>query len=335
MLTGLVGSAVLGMLSLSGPAQAATVTVVIPASQLLFFPRVVVINVGDTVTWQNASGGMTHTVTSDDGGATFDSGSLGAGATFSHQFANAGVFPYSCTVSTHAAQGMRGIVIVGSATRTARLSSEIAVTLSAWNFDADGADAADTVANADNTRTLTAGSATLRAGLTVPAGALITGVEVAGCDNGSGTLDATLKECADPPGTTPVGVCNTVATASLSVGGGGCGFAFGSPTAGSVSWTTDNYGYTYIVEASLSNNQALRSVRVFYKKQISPPPTTATFGDVPTNHGFFQFIEAMVKAGITSGCLAGNPPNYCPDNPVTRGQMAVFLSRLGGLNWPN
>jgi serine protease AprX len=38
-------------------------------------------------------------------------------------------------------------------------------------------------------------------------------------------------------------------------------------------------------------------------------------------------IEAIAAAGITRGC---NPPSfdrYCPDDPVTRGQMAAFLNR--------
>jgi hypothetical protein len=56
----------------------------------------------------------------------------------------------------------------------------------------------------------------------------------------------------------------------------------------------------------------------------------ATFGDVPTNHQFFRFIEALVSSGITSGCGGGN---YCPNDPVTRGQMAVFLSTALGLHF--
>ena len=59
---------------------------------------------------------------------------------------------------------------------------------------------------------------------------------------------------------------------------------------------------------------------------------TATFGDVPTSHPQFQFIEALVASGVTAGCGGGN---YCPGNPLTRGQMAVFLSKLVGLSWPN
>jgi hypothetical protein len=52
----------------------------------------------------------------------------------------------------------------------------------------------------------------------------------------------------------------------------------------------------------------------------------STFTDVPPNHVFFRFVEALAEAGITGGCST-NPPQYCPDAGVTRGQMAVFLLR--------
>jgi outer membrane protein assembly factor BamB len=58
------------------------------------------------------------------------------------------------------------------------------------------------------------------------------------------------------------------------------------------------------------------------------PPT---FTDVGGNHPFFRFIEALFRAGITGGCGTA-PARYCPDAPVTRGQMAVFLLR--GVAWP-
>lgn len=41
-------------------------------------------------------------------------------------------------------------------------------------------------------------------------------------------------------------------------------------------------------------------------------------------------IDALAAAGITSGCSA-RPLRYCPDRPVTRGQMASFLARALGL----
>jgi hypothetical protein len=51
-----------------------------------------------------------------------------------------------------------------------------------------------------------------------------------------------------------------------------------------------------------------------------------TFVDVPANHPFFNWIEALVDAGITGGC-SPSPPQFCPGDAVTRGQMAVFLLR--------
>ena len=46
----------------------------------------------------------------------------------------------------------------------------------------------------------------------------------------------------------------------------------------------------------------------------------------------FYGIEALAASGITSGCTA---TTFCPGNPVTRGQMAVFLASALGLHWPN
>jgi CSLREA domain-containing protein len=48
------------------------------------------------------------------------------------------------------------------------------------------------------------------------------------------------------------------------------------------------------------------------------------FHDVPADHWAFSHIETLAASGITSGCGGGN---YCPNAPVTRAQMAVFLER--------
>ena len=55
-----------------------------------------------------------------------------------------------------------------------------------------------------------------------------------------------------------------------------------------------------------------------------PPPAIGIFGDVPPASFAANFIEALANEGITVGCGGGN---YCPGNPVTRAQMAVFLLR--------
>jgi S-layer homology domain len=82
---------------------------------------------------------------------------------------------------------------------------------------------------------------------------------------------------------------------------------------------------------SASFHTAIRAVEVRWKRRVSSAPQAATFNDVPTNHLFFQFVEALADSGITAGCGGGN---YCPDQPLTRGQMAVFLAKALGLHWP-
>jgi hypothetical protein len=53
-----------------------------------------------------------------------------------------------------------------------------------------------------------------------------------------------------------------------------------------------------------------------------PPAASGLFSDVPADHWAAAWIEQLVAEGLTSGC-GGN--NYCPNQPVTRAQMAVFL----------
>lgn len=55
-------------------------------------------------------------------------------------------------------------------------------------------------------------------------------------------------------------------------------------------------------------------------------PGTPTFSDVPLSHPFVAYIEKLYSLGITGGCATG-PLRYCPDLPVTRGQMATFVER--------
>ena len=58
-------------------------------------------------------------------------------------------------------------------------------------------------------------------------------------------------------------------------------------------------------------------------------PDKDTFSD-DDGSIFESNIEALAEAGITKGC---NPPlntRYCPNQPVTRAQMAAFLNRALG-----
>jgi hypothetical protein len=76
-----------------------------------------------------------------------------------------------------------------------------------------------------------------------------------------------------------------------------------------------------------------RGAEVGYRRMVSPGPATPTFGDVPASHQFYRFIEALFASGITVGCNA-SPPMFCPDSSITRGEMATFLAKALGLNWP-
>jgi hypothetical protein len=51
-----------------------------------------------------------------------------------------------------------------------------------------------------------------------------------------------------------------------------------------------------------------------------------TFADVPANHWAWGWIERLYAAGITQGCMS-SPLRYCPDQSVSRAEMAIFLLR--------
>jgi hypothetical protein len=55
-----------------------------------------------------------------------------------------------------------------------------------------------------------------------------------------------------------------------------------------------------------------------------PDGPTSNFTDIPPGSTHATGINAILQAGITEGCTA---TRYCPDQPVTRAQMATFLDR--------
>jgi hypothetical protein len=60
-----------------------------------------------------------------------------------------------------------------------------------------------------------------------------------------------------------------------------------------------------------------------YGFEHTPPPATGTvFGDVHPGDFAADWIEELAALGITAGC---GGDDYCPADPVTREQMAVFL----------
>jgi len=55
-------------------------------------------------------------------------------------------------------------------------------------------------------------------------------------------------------------------------------------------------------------------------------PNSFRFGDVGPDLRWAGHVERLAELGVTLGCST-DPPSFCPDNPVTRGQMASFLDR--------
>ena len=73
---------------------------------------------------------------------------------------------------------------------------------------------------------------------------------------------------------------------------------------------------------------------------LADPPKVWTlhlgdsFTDVPRSQQFYRRIETLVHTAITAGCAVGK---YCPNDPVKRDQMAIFLAKGiagGGPNVP-
>jgi hypothetical protein len=77
----------------------------------------------------------------------------------------------------------------------------------------------------------------------------------------------------------------------------------------------------------VNDNTLRQQMAVFLLKAkhglcYTPPPCTGVFTDVPCPSTFANWIEALAAEGITGGC---GGTSYCPQNPVRRDQMAVFL----------
>jgi hypothetical protein len=83
-------------------------------------------------------------------------------------------------------------------------------------------------------------------------------------------------------------------------------------------------GGNYCPAQSVTRGQmAVFLLKGMYGKDYTPPDATGNvFNDIPADHMFAKWIEQLNAEGITGGCGGGS---YCPNAPVTREQMAVFL----------
>jgi len=162
----------------------------------------------------------------------------------------------------------------------------------------------------------------------LPNGAQIEGFELRACDTNPGDeVRAMLQVCS-----VPGGGCAIAANIQTGIGTtAGCTLY---PVAVTPPVIVNNATQVFDVQVTTGTTPqtTFSAVKVLYRLRVSPAPAVASFGDVPTTHPQFRFVEALAAAGITGGCGGGN---YCPDAALTRGQMAVFLSTALGLHFPN
>jgi hypothetical protein len=62
----------------------------------------------------------------------------------------------------------------------------------------------------------------------------------------------------------------------------------------------------------------------FLVRALELPPVSTDYFDDDDSTTHEEAINALAAAGITGGCAARR---YCPNDAVTRGQMAAFLRR--------
>jgi hypothetical protein len=91
-------------------------------------------------------------------------------------------------------------------------------------------------------------------------------------------------------------------------------------------------GTTYCPDADvLRQEMAVFLLKTLMGGAYVPPACTppGIFGDVPCPGQYTDFIEDLKNRGITAGCHGG--VDFCPTDPVTRQEMAAFLTNTFSL----
>lgn len=130
-------------------------------------------------------------------------------------------------------------------------------------------------------------------------------------------------------------------TSQSFTGNGGTGTVNVTPSDPACGWTATT-GATFIHITSGSSGTGNGAVQ--YSVDANPGPTIRSntitisgqtftvfqgvnFLDVPSNDPFYTDIGKLAARGVTVGCGGGN---FCPNDPVTREQMAAFILRAKG-----
>ena len=181
-------------------------------------------------------------------------------------------------------------------------------------------------------RFATASPASFGSTIVLPAGAVIDYIGLGSCDLVGGRFSVGLRRQYADGTFTDIDTFNTTphgggAPCRMDYSPGVLGYQIDANTGASLQlFVSQNPG------APTDGSVNFSSVEVWRFTKVSPAPAAASFLDVPTSNPFFQYVEALKASGITGGC--GDGSNFCPDQPVLRKQMAVFLAKALGLAYP-
>jgi hypothetical protein len=91
----------------------------------------------------------------------------------------------------------------------------------------------------------------------------------------------------------------------------------GSPA----TWNAPATPGTYLAHLEVSNSSGSAS-----SLPVTVSVVPSAYADVPPDYWAWKFIENLHTRGVATSC-GTSPLRYCPDAPMTRGEMAIFLLR--------
>jgi len=337
------------VLFLSSTAIAQT-THIVTVGDNFFSPSSLTIQVGDTVEWRNASGGMSHNVTADDG--SFRSPTASS-FTFSVTFTSAGTVSYKCTLHPSVMNGV--ITVEAAATQAELVLREVSV--AAGSYPQGSTISID--AEVDNTGNASSGAFTIRhyasTNSSITDQDALLGTEnrasLPAAENSHGPFNATIP--ADlAPGSYFIGSIiqfadgnssnnSNVAENSIDVTQAGSNFSINAGL--NDAWydpATDGQGFFVIVFPVL---QKMFLSWFTYDVERPPQDVTALLGD-PGHRWLTAFGDitgdmATLDVDVTSGGVfdAGVPvPTHQPDGTIViqfsdcgHGEVSYDISSVG------
>jgi hypothetical protein len=101
---------------------------------------------------------------------------------------------------------------------------------------------------------------------------------------------------------------------------------------------TAGCGTAPLVYCPLQNHSraeaSVYALRIFHGVEYVPPAPSGIFSDVSTDVWYAKWVEAAYQTRLIPPCDRSPGFNFCPDELVTRADMAMFLSLALGLDVP-